>query len=64
MTVQVDRAPQEGYHRPSQETNVRSSIERLEAGDRVSRVEFERRYEGDPRKLELIEGVVYVSSPS
>jgi Uma2 family endonuclease len=37
----------------------------LHSGDRLSRAEFERRYEAHPeiQKAELIEGVVYVSSP-
>jgi len=37
----------------------------LNSGDRLSRAEFERRYEAHPeiRKAELIEGVVYVTSP-
>lgn len=37
----------------------------LENGDRLSRVEFERRYDAMPglKKAELIEGVVYVPSP-
>jgi Uma2 family endonuclease len=37
----------------------------LETGDRLTRAEFERRYEAMPhvRKAELIEGVVYVPSP-
>jgi Uma2 family endonuclease len=37
----------------------------LENGDRLSRAEFERRYEAMPhlKKAELIEGVVYVPSP-
>ena len=38
----------------------------LENGDRLSRAEFERRYQAMPqlRKAELIEGVVYnMSSP-
>lgn len=37
----------------------------LENGDRLSRYEFERRYEAMPAgvKAELIDGVVYVSSP-
>ena len=37
----------------------------LEAGDRLSRDEFERRYERLPhvKKAELIEGVVYMPSP-
>ena len=37
----------------------------LENGDRLTRDEFERRYEGMPhtKKAELIEGVVYLASP-
>ncbi|TVQ16990.1 MAG: Uma2 family endonuclease [Leptolyngbya sp. DLM2.Bin15] len=40
-------------------------VTRLEAGDRLSRAEFERRYQAMPevKKAELIEGVVYVASP-
>src|SRR5881628_399486 len=38
----------------------------LEAGDHLTREEFERRYEAMPRlkKAELIEGVVYMPSPT
>lgn len=41
------------------------SITILESGDRLSRHEFERRYQAMPdvKKAELIEGVVYVASP-
>jgi Uma2 family endonuclease len=37
----------------------------LESGDRLSRPQFERRYQAMPqiKKAELIEGVVYVASP-
>jgi Uma2 family endonuclease len=37
----------------------------LESGDHLSRAEFERRYRAHPeiKKAELVEGVVYVSSP-
>ena len=37
----------------------------LESGDRLNRVEFERRYRQLPqvKKAELVEGVVYMSSP-
>jgi hypothetical protein len=37
----------------------------LESGDRLTREEFERRYEAMPRlkKAELIDGVVYVTAP-
>jgi Uma2 family endonuclease len=42
-----------------------SKILPLENGDRLSRVEFERRYQGMPehQKAELIEGRVYMASP-
>jgi Uma2 family endonuclease len=41
------------------------AIPPLESGDRLSREEFERRYDAMPhlKKAELIEGVVYVPSP-
>ncbi len=37
----------------------------LNTGDRLSRVEFEHRYQAHPeiKKAELIEGVVYMPSP-
>lgn len=37
----------------------------LESGDRLTRIEFERRYAAMPslKKVELIEGVVYLASP-
>lgn len=42
-----------------------AAIPPLEPGDRLSRAEFERRYEAMPqlKKAELIEGVVYMPSP-
>ena len=42
-----------------------SKIPPLVAGDRLTRDEFERRYETMPdvKKAELIEGVVYMPSP-
>jgi Uma2 family endonuclease len=42
-----------------------NAVPLLENGDRLSRAEFERRYEAMPhlKKAELIEGVVYVPSP-
>jgi Uma2 family endonuclease len=42
-----------------------SPIPELEPGDRLSRAEFERRYDAMPgvKKAELIEGVVYMPSP-
>jgi hypothetical protein len=41
------------------------AIPPLENGDRLTRAEFERRYDAMPhlKRAELIEGVVYVSSP-
>ena len=43
----------------------KTSIPPLESGDRLSRHEFERRYQAMPshKKAELIEGVVYLASP-
>jgi Uma2 family endonuclease len=43
----------------------RQKVPPLETGDRLSRDEFERRYDAMPglKKAELIEGVVYVPSP-
>ncbi|MEM8495638.1 MAG: Uma2 family endonuclease, partial [Planctomycetota bacterium] len=43
----------------------RDAVPPLENGDRLSRVEFERRYHTMPKvkKAELIEGVVYMGSP-
>ena len=42
-----------------------ASIPRLQNGDRLTRVEFERRYLAMPevKKAQLIEGIVYMSSP-
>jgi Uma2 family endonuclease len=53
---QLEPEPQENEHAP---------VRFLENGDRLSRAEFERRYEAMPhlKKAELIEGVVYVPSP-
>jgi hypothetical protein len=44
----------------------RPSTPPLETGDRLTRAEFERRYDAMPdlKKAELIEGVVYVPSPT
>lgn len=41
------------------------TIPPLENGDKLTRAEFERRYEAMPqvKKTELIEGVVYMASP-
>lgn len=48
------------------DTNVQvSTIPPLENGDKLTRPEFERRYEAMPnvKKAELIEGIVYMASP-
>lgn len=48
---------------PQQQSGITSvQIPPLESGDRLTRHEFERRYEAMPhlKKAELIEGVVYV----
>ena len=44
----------------------RTKVPALASGDRMSRVEFERRYAAMPRnvKAELIDGVVYMASPT
>src|SRR5436853_6048053 len=46
-------------------TSTAKIIPPLEPGDRLSRAEFERRYDAMPglQKAELIEGVVYMPSP-
>jgi Uma2 family endonuclease len=63
MTLDVTTEPQiitanNGFHSAS-------SIPPLEAGARLTRSEFERRYHAMPhvKKAELIEGVVYMPSP-
>lgn len=44
---------------------TRSAVPSLQAGDHLSRAEFERRYRAMPyvKRAELIEGVVYMPSP-
>jgi Uma2 family endonuclease len=51
--------------KPADPTGTPVSIPALENGDRLTRAEFERRYEAMPelKKAELIEGEVYVGSP-
>jgi Uma2 family endonuclease len=50
---------------PTDPTEPPAAVPPLENGDRLSRAEFERRYDAMPdlKKAELIEGEVYVSSP-
>ena len=51
--------------KPLDPREPQTEIPRLENGDRLSRAEFERRYEAMPdlKKAELIQGEVYVGSP-
>ncbi|RIK78815.1 MAG: Uma2 family endonuclease [Planctomycetota bacterium] len=46
-------------------TSAPSGVPRLQNGDRLTRIEFERRYLAMPevKKAELIEGIVYMPSP-
>ncbi len=50
---------------PQSRPRLAAAIPPLEAGDRLTRSEFERRYKAMPHinKAELIEGVVYMPSP-
>lgn len=50
---------------PTRADKTRPAIPLLQAGDHLSRAEFERRYSAMPgiKKAELIEGVVYMPSP-
>jgi len=50
---------------PRQEVRAAPRIPPLQAGDRLTRGEFERRYRAMPQihKAELVEGVVYMPSP-
>ncbi len=50
---------------PVAPTPIPSFLPPLENGDRLTRDEFERRYEAMPhlKKAELIEGIVYMASP-
>ena len=50
---------------PSKQSASSPSAPPFQAGDRLSRAEFERRYQAHPeiKKAELVEGVVYMPSP-
>jgi hypothetical protein len=50
---------------PTSRPRVQPSVPPLEAGDHLTRAEFERRYRAmaDLKKAELIEGVVFMPSP-
>ena len=47
------------------EISTNLTIPRLENGDKLTRTEFERRYQAMPhhQKAELIAGIVYMASP-
>ncbi len=57
--------PRTTHTHGSDDRGLDNGIPPLETGDRLSRAEFERRYEAMPqlKRAELIEGVVYVPSP-
>lgn len=65
MIETVKRARTERLSRPSRPDNAASSAPGLQNGDHLAQPEFHRRYEDTPEdfRAELIEGVVYVSSP-
>lgn len=68
MTALVAEKPADTATLPKAKPSVapaNDTMPPLENGDRLSRAEFERRYEAHPDiiKAELIEGVVYVASP-
>jgi hypothetical protein len=50
---------------PRPVVSPKKSVVPLESGDRLTRAEFERRCQAmsEQKKAELIEGVVYLSSP-
>lgn len=51
---------------PKPLVRVQADLPPLNAGDRLSRAEFERRYHAHPeiKKAELVEGIVYMPSPA
>ena len=59
MSILIPPAP------PAEPPEGWENIPPLENGDRLTRAEFERRYEAMPhlKKAELIEGEVYIGSP-
>ncbi len=67
MSVQTLDIPQTPVHSPAPPARpARAAVlPPLNAGDRLSRAEFERRYQAQPelKRAELIEGVVYMPSP-
>jgi Uma2 family endonuclease len=65
MTQQTVKPTGQTPEQPSSVTAAPAVPPPLENGDRLTRAEFERRYDAMPqlKKAELIEGVVYVGSP-
>lgn len=57
------KSPAVTMKRPQSEQSTAKPL--LQSGDRLTRAEFERRYSAHPeiKKAELVEGVVYVTSP-
>jgi hypothetical protein len=53
------------HAKPADPTGSPRTVTSLENGDRLTRIEFERRYEAMPdiKKAELIEREVYMGSP-
>ncbi len=68
MTIAIAE-PRRVVKRPKQPQTAnalpKDSVPSLQAGDFLTRAEFERRYHTQPelKKAELIEGIVYMSSP-
>ena len=65
LVVQRERAMAVSTTTLTSSVELDNAVLLLENGDRLTRAEFERRYEAMPhlKKAELIEGVVYVPSP-
>jgi Uma2 family endonuclease len=65
MTIQTPGIAQPFVSTPSHPRRKTAGVAPLNAGDRLSRAEFERRYQAHPEinKAELIEGVVHMPTP-
>jgi Uma2 family endonuclease len=65
MAVQRENTVAVPITTPMSRVALDEALAALENGDRLTRAEFERRYDAMPdlKKAELIEGVVYVPSP-
>lgn len=64
MTVQIQPPARTAAQKPL--PRRQPSLPPFNAGDRLSRAEFERRYHAHPeiKKAELVEGIVYMPSPA